>query len=117
MKIPPAPNPQINLAAHSVRTSSAMTIRTQLRIIGVDMIRRQAFLPTLSTIAPKKSVPQIPPKLITEPIHEASEGVIGPLEKRGFVSDVRSRTAGDTHPQEPPKDMGRRFTGRVKGFN
>lgn len=112
IKIPPAPKPQINRATHRVITSCANAIIAQLTIIGAALSRRLALRPILSARYPKASVPKIAPKLTVEPIHDASVEVIGPVENRGFVSEVKSRKAGEVQPQEPPNDMHRRFTGR-----
>lgn len=110
MKIPPDPIPQMNLDMHSVITSCAITISTQLMINGKDISSRHAFLPILSTSEPKSKVPTIPPKLTLEPIQDASEEEIGPVGNKGSLSDINSRKAGEVHPQPAPKDIGRRLT-------
>ena len=51
------------------------------------------------------------PMATTDPIHEASEDVIGPEESTGSLFELSSRTAGETQPHDPPKEMERRFTG------
>lgn len=113
MKIPPQLKPQVSRAMHNVLTSCASVNRIQLAIFGRDVIKRLPLRPTRSAMLPKNKVPAIAPKLTVHPIHDAWTEFIGPVGSNGFVSDVNSRNAGEVHPQAAPKDIGRRFTGRV----
>lgn len=87
-----------------------MAIKTQLMIKGREVIIRLDFLPIRSMRLPKIKVPTMAPALTKQATHDASVGVIGPVENRGLVVEVNSRNAGDTQPHEAPKEIDRRFT-------